>query len=97
MADDCDVVLINPPHHKRLGSGIVFPLGLGYIKAYLKSKGYRVIIVDCATIIQSLDANSLKILRVYLKDKFQELVPNYAIGIGPCTTPAVSTVNLRYP
>jgi anaerobic magnesium-protoporphyrin IX monomethyl ester cyclase len=94
MGSRCDVLLINPPHHRRQGSGVIFPLGLGYLKACLDSKGYNVIIIDCSTSIKSLDYNSLTHLNNDLRKKIQKINPKYAIGIGPCTTSAIKAIQV---
>ena len=48
MVSDPDALLINPPYAQRYGSGIVPPMGLAYIAAWLRETGARVRIVDLA-------------------------------------------------
>ena len=87
-----DLVLINPPYHKRNNSGSVFPLGLGYISASARSAGFNVFIIDCASICHSLYEKDLLVFKKWLIINLKKINPKLAIGIGPCTTPAIKGI-----
>ena len=89
MATDFDLLLINPPYHRRRGSGVVFPIGLGYIAAAARLRGYSVDIIDCAPAFASLHHSVLSRLGPWLKTRLEASRPRLAIGIGPCTTSSV--------
>ena len=79
-----DLLIINPPFHKRNGGGTVFPLGLEYIFAAIKNS-YTYDVINCPTLISRLDSESLKKFRAELRielDKYEPMV----VGIGPCVT-----------
>ena len=86
MMKNCDILLIQPPHERRIGSGNTLPLGLGFIAAYLQKNGFKVGIIDCTVFIDSVSEDHLS----QFSKKFTELVrsnnPKYAFGIGPCMT-----------
>lgn len=46
-----DLLLINPPFHRRNGSGTIFPLGLGYILAAVNINGLTSDVIDCSHVI----------------------------------------------
>lgn len=48
-----DILLINPPFHRRNGSGSIFPLGLGYILSSVKANGFTCDVIDCSRIIST--------------------------------------------
>ena len=50
-----DLLLINPPFHRRNGSGSIFPLGLGYIIAAAKKEGYTCDVINGYSMIDSYD------------------------------------------
>jgi anaerobic magnesium-protoporphyrin IX monomethyl ester cyclase len=89
---NADILLINPPYHKRNNSGTVFPLGLGYLSSSIKAAGFKVQILDCASIFSSLDEESLRHFKKWLLEKLKLIEPKIAIGIGPCTTPAINGI-----
>jgi anaerobic magnesium-protoporphyrin IX monomethyl ester cyclase len=84
-----DIILIHPPYHRRLGSGRVFPIGLGYLASSAEKQGFKVAIVDCALQFGSLLPESLSRLKDWLANKLESIHPRHAIGIGPCTTSAI--------
>jgi len=84
-----DVLLIHPPYHRRAGSGVTFPLGLGYVAAAAREAGFSVVLVDCAPRFDTLTRSSLTQLQSWLSVKLYEIQPRLAIGVGPCTTSAV--------
>jgi len=71
--DEFDIVLIHPPYHRRSGSGIVFPLGLGYLASTARNAGFSVCILDCALYYSSLDNNTLKQFEVWLHEVLRQL------------------------
>ena len=89
MTSPVDLVLIHPPYHRRLGSGRVFPIGLGYVAAAAGKNGYGVAIIDCAPAFGSLQPHVLSQLAPWLTTRLEANKPRLAIGIGPCTTSAV--------
>ena len=89
-----DVLLINPPYHQRKGSGLIFPLGLGYIISSLEQIGYHTEVIDCTLLNSSLGKDALNKLHNYLKTLLANNKPRYLIGIGPCTTPAILGIKL---
>ena len=80
-----DLLLINPPFHRREGGGAIFPLGLGYILAEVESAGFSWEVIDCTTIISSFYEEDLCLLKKKLEKKLMEYEPK-AVGIGPCIT-----------
>ncbi len=84
-----DVLLIHPPYHRRAGSGVTFPLGLGYVAEAARKAGFSVDLVDCAARFDALSKASLAELRAWLSLRLRECEPRLAIGVGPCTTSAV--------
>jgi anaerobic magnesium-protoporphyrin IX monomethyl ester cyclase len=89
MVGRTDMVLIHPPYHRRLGSGRVFPLGLGYLASAAEDRGFTVEIIDCPIRFASLRQSNMDQLAAWLADKLTAIRPGLAIGIGPCTTSAV--------
>lgn len=82
----CDILLIQPPHERRPGSGNTLPLGLGYLASYLASQKNEVQIIDCTTQINSVSDNQLTSYEKFFLNNLKEKTPKYAIGIGPCMT-----------
>ena len=88
-----DLLLINPPFHRRNGSGSIFPLGLGYIISSVKENGFSFDIIDCSRIISSYRKEDLNRLSQFLKDELKEYNPNL-VGIGPCITTQVRALSI---
>jgi len=93
MPDQIDMLLIHPPYHRRMGSGCIFPIGLGYLASAAENHGFRVTIIDCAQTFTSLNPINLKELSIWLTDILKATNPKLAIGIGPCTTSAIRGIN----
>ena len=89
-----DLLLINPPYHRRSGSGVVFPLGLGYIASAVLNAGFGVKILDSASYFESLDLKTLSSFRTWLIEILSRSRPNLAIGVGPCTTTSVRSLHV---
>lgn len=85
MANKFDLLLINPPYHRRRGSGSIFPLGLGYLAAYAERSGYCTGIIDCAAANYNFSAYQADGIINWLCATIAENSPRLAIGIGPCT------------
>jgi len=77
-----DLVLIHPPYHLRNGSGVIFPLGLGYIAAGATEAGFTVRIIDGARRSSSLNRDSLEEFLHWLSKELSAFLPRLAIGIG---------------
>lgn len=92
--DSIDILLIHPPYHRRRGSGTVFPIGLGYLAAAAKNADFNVSILDCALYINSLHDETMNKFRNWLTKHLKKSAPRLAIGIGPCTTPAVRALKI---
>ncbi len=88
----CDILLINPPYHRRIGSGIVPPLGLAYLCSSLINANFNPEVLDCSLVIQDLFEDSLRKLKIFVKEQIKSLNPKYAIGIGPCTTATLKAI-----
>ena len=86
MSNHCDILFIHPPHHRRIGSGIVLPLGLAYLSAYVRSINFQPMVIDCATLFSSVDEKNLECMKNMLAEKILEIKPKLAVGIGPCIT-----------
>lgn len=91
--ENCDLLLINPPFHKRNGSGNIFPLGLGYLYASAKKSGYSVCIIDCTDIISSFESVNLDVLKEDLVIRLLKYAPKL-IGIGPCITTQIAALKI---
>ncbi len=89
-----DLILIHPSYNRRLYSGVIYPLGLGYLSAAVSAEGFFVKIIDCAGVFGSLENQSLIELRHWLKEQLICNSPKLAIGIGPCTTSAVRSIRI---
>ena len=79
-----DLLIINPPFHRRNGGGIVFPLGLEYILASIQ-KNYTYDVINCPVILSRLDHVSLN----KFEDELRRILKKYEpmlVGIGPCVT-----------
>ena len=85
----CDILLIDPPYNRRLGSGVVPPIGLGYIVSYLRNNGFVSHVLDCSLYFDDLSDSTLERMRNWLRRELGLHRPRFAIGIGPCTTPTV--------
>lgn len=86
-----DVLLIHPPYHHRAGSGIIPPIGLAYVAAFLERENLSVSIIDCALDCHSQSQEGLEQFRVFLHKVLPEFSPS-VIGIGPTTTPALKSL-----
>lgn len=83
-----DVLFVIPPFHKRNGSGLLFPLGIGAIMSYLDMHGLTYDYIYCPLIIDTLYPEDLKKLDTTLQIKLKEYEPAL-VGIGPCVTPGI--------
>lgn len=90
--DECDILLIHPPYHRRLGSGIIPPPGLAYLSSYLRIKGFKPLILDCSIFFDNLKKQTINKMTRWLRNKLASIKINLAIGIGPCTTSTVRAV-----
>lgn len=88
-----DLLLINPPFHKRHGSSSIFPLGLGYIISAIKAEGFSYAIIDCTQIISSLYEEDLCALSKELHKRLSQYEP-MLIGIGPCMTSGIKALKV---
>jgi len=92
MEKSVDILLIHPPYHRKLGSGIVPPIGLAYLTSSLRKAGFRCELLDCAPYFNSLDKLTIENLKKWLQRKLAMTRPQLAIGIGPCTTSAIRSI-----
>lgn len=76
----------------RKDSGINVTLGLGYIAAFARSKGFNPFIIDCVPLFRDIGPASLEKMKVWLAQKILEIKPTLAIGIGPTTLASVKSV-----
>lgn len=88
-----DLLLINPPFHKRYGSSSIFPMGLGYIISAIKASGYSYTVIDCTQIISSLYEEDLDVLSKELRKRLSQYEP-MLIGIGPCMTSEIKALKV---
>ena len=88
----CDILLVHPSYHRRLGSGIVPPIGLSYLTSSLRKAGFTSKILDCALYFGSLDTLTIKKMKNWLQRELTLANPQLAIGIGPCTTSAIRSI-----
>lgn len=88
-----DLLLINPPFHKRCGSSSIFPMGLGYIISAIKAEGFSYAIIDCTQIISSLYEEDLDTLSRELSKRLSQFEP-MLIGIGPCMTSSIKALKV---
>ena len=88
-----DLLLINPPFHRRNGSGLIFPLGLGYILSAVQENGFTCDVIDCSRVISSYEKDDLNRLCHFLKDKLKTYMPKL-VGIGPCITTQVRALSI---
>jgi anaerobic magnesium-protoporphyrin IX monomethyl ester cyclase len=88
----CDILLIHPSYHRRLGSGTAPPIGLGYLASSLRKEGFTLKIIDCALFFDSLDTLTIKEMKNWLQKKLILINPKLAIGIGPCTTSSIRSI-----
>lgn len=88
----CDILLIHPCYHRRLGSGIVPPIGLAYLASFLRKVGFTPKILDCALYFDSVDKLTIEKMQKWLRRELSLVSPRLAIGIGPCTTPAIRSI-----
>lgn len=88
-----DLLLINPPFHRRNGSGTIFPLGLGYILSSVNENGFKSEVLDCSHVISTYRAEDLCKLKKYLLEKLNSYIP-VLIGIGPCITTQVRALKI---
>jgi len=64
----------------RKDSGINIPLGLGYIAAFVRSKGFSPFIIDCVPLFRDISDASLEKMKTWLAQKILEIKPTLAIG-----------------
>lgn len=84
---DIDVVLINPPYAQRYGSGVVPPMGLAYIAAWLRQRHVRVAIIDLAAEFLTHDAPDQNLVAELTENHLQSIdVMPRLIGVGPLVT-----------
>lgn len=88
-----DLLLINPPYHRRNGSGMIFPLGLGYILSAISKNKFTGHIIDCSHIISTYKIDDLCKLEKYLQVELKKYSP-ILVGIGPCITTQVRALNI---
>ena len=88
-----DLLLINPPFHKRYGSSLMFPMGLGYIISAIKAQGFSYAVIDCTQIVSSLYEEDLNVLSKELRKRLSHYEP-MLIGIGPCMTSGVKALKV---
>lgn len=88
-----DLLLINPPFHKRYGSSSMFPMGLGYIISAIKAEGFSYAVIDCTQIVSSLYEEDLDVLSKELRRRLSQYDP-MLIGIGPCITSGVKALKV---
>lgn len=89
-----EVLLIHPQYHRRMGSGIIPPLGLAYIAAALEAQGFAVAILDCALDCGSQSPEGLRQFREYLDAQLPRFQPSLCVGVGPTTTPALKSLQI---
>lgn len=88
-----DLLLINPPFHRRNGSGAIFPLGLGYILSSISENGLTSEIIDCSHIISTYEHKDLYKLKEYLQVELKNYAP-VLVGIGPCITTQIKALSI---
>ena len=88
-----DLLLINPPFHRRNGSGTIFPLGLGYIISSVNQEGFTCRVVDCTQMISTYKEDDLCILKESVFKELKEYNP-LLVGIGPCITTQVKALQI---
>lgn len=88
-----DLLLINPPFHKRYGSSSMFPMGLGYIISAIQAEGFSYTVIDCTQIISSLYEEDLDVLSKELRRRLSQYKP-MLIGIGPCMTSGIKALKV---
>lgn len=93
MMKKIDLLLINPPFHRRNGSGTIFPLGLGYIISAVKQEGFAYKVIDCTQIISTYKKEDLYTLRENLIGELKGYSP-LLVGIGPCITTQVKALQI---
>jgi len=92
--DGADILLINPPYHRRVGSGKIPPIGLAYIGAACEAEGMSVLIIDCALENESQTAAGLQQFRHWLINRLRGVGTPKCIGVGPTTTPALKSLRV---
>ncbi len=97
MRDDlnngnCDILLIHPSYHRRLGSGTVPPIGLAYLASFLSKEGFTSKILDCSLYFDGLDPSKIEKMKNWLRIQLILANPRLAIGIGPCTTSSIRSI-----
>lgn len=91
--ENVDLLLINPPFHRRNGSGAIFPLGLGYILSAVDENRFTSAIIDCSQIITTYVNEDLHKLEKFLEIKLNNYNP-VLVGIGPCITTQVKALKI---
>ena len=88
-----DLLFVIPPYHRRTGSGVLFPLGIGAIMACLEDRGFTFDYIDCTQFVETLNPKDL----VELEQRLTLELRNYnpvLIGIGPCVTPGIKALEI---
>ena len=88
-----DLLLINPPFHRRNGSGTIFPLGLGYIISAVRREGYSCDVINGYSMIQSYTESNLNNFTESLIEKLKTYEP-VLVGIGPCITTQLKVLQI---
>lgn len=88
-----DLLLINPPFHKRNGSGTIFPLGLGYLISAVRKEGYTCDVINGYSMIHSYTESNLKYFEKSLLEKLKSYEP-VLVGIGPCITTQLKALRI---
>jgi anaerobic magnesium-protoporphyrin IX monomethyl ester cyclase len=89
---NCDILLINPPYHRRQDSGVNIPLGLGYLSSFIRSNGFSPKVIDLASLFSTIDRKAIAQMAKLLKEQLVKIRPLLAIGIGPCTLASASSI-----
>src|SRR5258708_1422999 len=90
---DIDVVLMNPPYSRRIGGGIVPPIGLCYLAAQLERMGARSLVVDLAALYPHTSPNFESAVS-YARNVVSGLRPApKLVGIGPLVTATLSSTH----
>lgn len=90
---DIDILFIIPPFHRRNGSGLLFPLGIGAIMSCLDKQNLTYDYIDCTQIIDTLFPEDLTNLETILNNTMQKYNP-LLVGIGPCVTPGIKGLEI---
>ena len=67
-----DNLLIHPPYQRGLGSGVFFPLGLGYLARPILNAGFLPAILNCTFEFRAVDNDSPLVVEKWLKQQIPE-------------------------